>query len=94
MEFTRRLRFEAALESSRKEYSNAILSHLFEDIDTGLERNMIKKCPEKQKCTSAFTALLQQNAELITKNRVDETSISDNRKKTGGIAVYSSLQQM
>jgi DNA-binding transcriptional ArsR family regulator len=81
MEFTSRLRLEAALESSRQEYSNILFSHLFEDIDTGLERNMVKKCPEKQKCTSAFTALLQQNAGLIKKNRVDDTLISDNRKK-------------
>lgn len=81
MEFTRKLRIETALESSRQEYSNALLSHLFEDIDTGLERNMVKKCPEKQKCTSAFTALLQQNAGLIKKIRVDDTLISENRKK-------------
>ncbi|WP_410509996.1 winged helix-turn-helix domain-containing protein [Methanosarcina hadiensis] len=81
MEFTSRLRLEAALESSRQEYSNALLNHLFEDIDTGLEKNMVKKCPEKQKCTSAFTALLQKNAGLIKKNRVDDTQISDNRKK-------------
>lgn len=81
MKFTSRLRLEAALESSRQEYSNALISHLFEDIDTGLEKNMVKKCPEKQKCTSAFTALLQQNAGLIKKNRVDDALISDNRKK-------------
>jgi len=81
MEFTSRLRLEAALESSRQEYSNALISHLFEDIDTGLEKNMVKKCPEKQKCTSAFTALLQQNAGLIKKNRVDDALILDNRKK-------------
>lgn len=81
MELTSRLRLEAALESSRQEYSNALLIHLFEDIDTGLELNMVKKCPEKKKCTSAFTALLQQNAELIKKSRVNETSISENRKK-------------
>ena len=81
MEFTRKLRLETALESSRQEYSNVLLSHLFEDIDTGLERNMVKKCPEKQKCTSAFTALLQQNAGLIKKIRVDDTLISENRKK-------------
>lgn len=81
MEFTSRLRFEAALESSRQEYSNALLSYLFEDINTGLERNMVKKCPEKQNCTSAFTALLQQNAGLIKKNKVDDTSISNNREK-------------
>ncbi|MHC1754307.1 MAG: winged helix-turn-helix domain-containing protein [Methanosarcina sp.] len=81
MECTSRLRFEAALESSRQEYSNALLSHLFEDIDTGLERNMVKKCPEKQNCTSAFTALLQQNAALIKKNKVDDTLISNSREK-------------
>lgn len=81
MEFTSSLRLEALLERSRQEYSNALLSHLLEDIDTGLEQNMVKKCPEKQKCTSAFTILLQQNAELIKKNRVDDKSISDNRKK-------------
>lgn len=81
MEFTRKLRLETALESSRQEYSNVLLSHLFEDIDTGLERNMVKKCPEKQKCTSAFTALLQQNAGLIKKIRMDDTLISENRKK-------------
>ena len=81
MEFTSRLRLEAALENSRQEYSNALLSHLFEDIDTRLEKNMVKKCPEKQKCTSAFTALLQQNAGLIKKNRVDDALISDSRKK-------------
>jgi len=39
MEFTGRLRLEAALESSRQAYSNALLSHLFEDIDTGLEKH-------------------------------------------------------
>lgn len=81
MEFTSRLRFEAALESSRHEYSNALLSHLFEDIDTGLERNMVKKCPEKKNCTSAFTALLQQNAALIKKNKVDDELISNSREK-------------
>lgn len=76
-----KLYFEAALESSRREYSNTLLNHLFEDIDTGLERNMVKKCPEKINCTSAFTSLLQQNAELIKHGKVDSTLISNNRKK-------------
>src|SRR5665811_65201 len=81
MEYSNRLRFETALESSRQEYSNALLNHLFEDIETGLERNMVKKCPEKKNCTSAFTALLQQNAGLIKQRKVDDTLISNNRKK-------------
>ena len=81
IECSNKLCFEAALESSRREYSNTLLNHLFEDIETGLERNMVKKRPEKINCTSAFTSLLQQNAELIKHGKVDDTLISNNRKK-------------
>ena len=81
IECSSKLRVEAAIESSRREYSAALLNHLVEDIDTGLERNMVKKCPEKKNCTSAFTALLQQNAGLIKHGKVDDNLISDNRKK-------------
>ena len=54
MEYSNRLHFETALESSRQEYSHALQNYLFEDIGTGLERNMVKKYPEKGNCTSAF----------------------------------------
>ncbi len=81
MEYSNRQRLEAALENSRQEYSNALLTHLFDDIDTGLERNMVKKCPEKKNCTSAFTAILQKNAGLIKQSKVEDTLISNNRKK-------------
>ncbi len=81
MEYSNRLRLEAALEISRQEYSNVLLTHLFDDIDTGLERNMVKKCPEKKNCTSAFTAILQKNAGLIKQSKVEDTLISNNRKK-------------
>ncbi|MCO5382394.1 MAG: winged helix-turn-helix domain-containing protein [Methanosarcina barkeri] len=96
MEYSNRLRFETALESSRQECSHALLNHLFEDIETGLERNMVKRCPEKKNCTSAFSALLQHNAGLITKNKVDEAQISDNRKKLDELkcgAPYSKCEQ-
>ena len=96
MEYSNRLRFETALESSRQECSHALLNHLFEDIETGLGRNMVKKCPEKKNCTSAFTALLQHNAGLIKKNKVDEAQISDNRKKLDELrcgAPYSKCEQ-
>lgn len=79
--YSNRLLFEAALESSRHEHLNVLLNHLFEDIETGLERNMVKKCPEKITCISAFTSLLQQNAGLIKQSRIDDTKISNNRKK-------------
>jgi len=80
MEYTNRLRFEAAFENLRENYSNALLNHLFEDIETGLERNMVKKCPQKESCTLAFTAVLRQNAGLIKRSKVDDKLISDNRK--------------
>src|ERR1035437_97810 len=81
MEYSNMLRFETALESSRQEYSHALLIHLFEDIETGLKQNMVKKCPEKENCTSKFKAILQYNGGLIKKNNVDEAFISDNRNQ-------------
>jgi predicted transcriptional regulator len=96
IERSNKLYFEAALESSRRQYSNTLLNHLFEDIGTGLERNMIKKCPEKINCTSAFTSLLQENAGLIKHSEVDDTLISNNRKKLDGLrcgAPFSKCEQ-
>ena len=81
VEYSNRLRFETALESSRQEYSHALLIHLFEDIETGLKQNMVKKCPEKENCTSKFTAFLQHNGRLIKNNNVDEALISDSRNQ-------------
>ena len=42
---------------------------------------MVKKCPEKENCTSKFIALLHHNRELIKNIKVDEALISANRKK-------------
>ena len=81
MEYSNKLRFETALESSRQEYSRTFLNHLFEDIETGLEQNMVKKCPEKENCTSKFTDFLKHNGGLIRNKKVDEALISANRKK-------------
>ena len=72
MEYSNRLRFEISLESSRQEYVHALLNHLFEDIEKGLEQNMVKKCHEKGNCTSKFTALLQHNGGLLQNITVDE----------------------
>ena len=81
MEYSNRLRSEAALENSRQEYLHSFLNYLFDDIETGLNRNMVKKCPEKETCTSAFTAFLQNNATLIKTKKIDEALILDNSKK-------------
>jgi DNA-binding HxlR family transcriptional regulator len=81
MEHSNRVTLESALESSRNEYSNVLLSHLFEDIDTGLDRNMAKKCPDNRNCRATFTTLLQNNAGLIKQKNVDETLVSKTRKQ-------------
>jgi hypothetical protein len=96
MEYSNRLRFETSLESSRQEYSHALLIHLFEDMEKGLEQNMVKKCPEKENCTSKFTALLQHNGGLLQNIKVDEAHISDNRKKLNELrsgAPYTKCKQ-
>lgn len=96
MENSNRLHSTAALENSRQEYSHAFLNYLFNDIETGLNRNMVKKCPEKETCTSAFTAFLQNNAGLIKKNKIDEALILDNSKKLNELkcgAPYSICEQ-
>ena len=96
MEYSNKLRFETAMECSRQEYSNAVLSHLYDDIDTGLERNMVKKCPEKENCRSSFAALLQENAGLVKQGRVDEVLLSGNREKLEELkcgAPYSKCDQ-
>jgi len=81
MEHSNRVTLESAMESSRSEYSSLLLSHLFEDIDMGLDRGMVKKCPENGNCRSSFTALLQNNAGLIKQKSVDEALVSKTRKQ-------------
>jgi antitoxin component YwqK of YwqJK toxin-antitoxin module len=96
MESSKKLRFEAALENSRQEYSHAFLNYVFEDIEAGLNRSMVKKCPEKETCTSAFTAFLQNNAGLIKNKKIDEALILDNSKKLNELkcgAPYSICEQ-
>ncbi len=61
MEHSTRLRFGTALESSRQEYSHTSLNNFFVNLETELERNIMKKCPEKGSCTSKFTAFLNHN---------------------------------
>ncbi len=96
MENSNRLRSEAALENSRQEYSYAFLNYLFNDIEIGFNRNMVKKCPEKETCTFAFTAFLQNNAGLIQNNKIDGALILDNNKKLNELkceAPYSICEQ-
>jgi predicted transcriptional regulator len=61
LEYSNKLYLEPVLERARRKYLYALLNHLFEDIETGLERIMFKKCTEKENCTSKFTAFLNHN---------------------------------
>lgn len=81
MEHTNKLRLETAVENLRNSYSNILLNHLFEDIETGLEQNIIKKCPERENCISAFTSLLQYNATHIKKTKIEDSVILSDKKR-------------
>lgn len=63
---------DSVLSGSRANFANAIIGHVIEDIDNGLENNMVKKCGMRKTCKSNFTGFLQQNASLIKNDDVNE----------------------
>jgi DNA-binding transcriptional ArsR family regulator len=67
---------ESVLSGIQKDFSNVIIGHVTEDINDGLERNMVGKCEMRDTCKSVFTGFLQNNTNLIKQKNVDEGIIS------------------
>lgn len=70
---------EHVLSGSRTNFTNAIIGHVLDDIDGGLESNMVKKCDMRETCKSNFTGFLQKNASLIKQDEVHEDVILKNQ---------------
>ncbi len=70
---------ESVFSGIRRDYSNVITGHVSEDIEDGLERNMIRNCQMRDTCKSTFTGFLEKNASLIKQDRVDENIILKNQ---------------
>lgn len=76
---------ESALSGIQRDFSNAIIGHVTEDIEDGLERNMIRNCEMRDTCKSIFTEFLQKNTSLIKQSNVDEGIISKNQSELQGM---------
>ncbi len=69
------------LSGSRTNFTNAIIGHVIDDIEGGLESNMVKKCEMRETCKSSFTGFLQKNASLIKHDEVHEDVILKNQSE-------------
>ncbi len=72
---------EYILSGSRTNFTNAIIGHVIDDIEGGLEGNMVKKCEMRETCKSNFTGFLQKNASLIKHDDVNEDVILRNQSE-------------
>ncbi len=80
-EQSNRLHHESVLSGIHRDFSNVIIGHVAEDIEDGLDRNMIKNCEMRDTCKSIFTGFLQKNTSLIKHSNVDDGIISKNRSE-------------
>lgn len=61
--------------TSDEKVLNVLINQLTEDIDTGLEKCMVRKCGMRETCKSVFTDLLQKSAHLVGSDKVSEEQI-------------------
>jgi len=78
-EQSNRLHNESVLSGIQRDFSNVMIGHVAEDIEDGLEKNMIRNCEMRDTCKSVFTGFLRKNTGLIKQSKVDEGIISKNR---------------
>ncbi|MDW7728002.1 MAG: winged helix-turn-helix domain-containing protein [Candidatus Methanoperedens sp.] len=76
---------DTLLSGSRSNFTNAIIGHVFGDIDENLESNMVKKCEMRETCKSNFKGFLQNNASLIKNDNVNEDVIIKNQSDLNGM---------
>jgi predicted transcriptional regulator len=84
---------EHVLSGSRTNFTNAIIGHVLDDIDGGLENNMVKKCDMRETCKSNFTGFLQKNASLIKQDEVHEDVILKNQSDLNDMRSNAPVKQ-
>ncbi len=75
MEGSSQQHLDHVLCGSRANFTNAIIGHVIDDIEGGLESNMVKKCDMRETCKSNFTGFLQRNTSLMKRDNVHEDVI-------------------
>jgi len=75
MEQSSQQHLESILAGSRRDFLNSIIEHIVDDIDDGLDKNMVKECQIQETCRSNFTKFLRENANLLKHDGVAEDII-------------------
>ena len=69
------------LEGCRADYGRAILGYALEEIEGGLEANMVGDCQMKTACKALFSDLLKGNLDHLKAGGISEESIGGARSK-------------
>ncbi len=85
MEKSSQQHLEHVLSGSRTNFTNAIIGHVLDDIEGGLESNMVKKCEMRGTCKPNFTGFLQKNANQIKQDEINEDVILKNQSDLNGM---------
>lgn len=79
IERSNHLHIETILSGSQNSLINAIIGHVYSDIEDDLENNMVRKCEMRDECKSNFTGFLHDNADLLRSSEIDEDIIKKNQ---------------
>lgn len=67
------------LANLKKDILNSISLYVTDDIEKGLEKNMVDPCQMRKTCKARFTEFLENNSELIKQENVSKETIKDKR---------------
>jgi len=71
--------FNLMLNNLRKDILNSISVYVADDIEEGLDKNMIDYCKMKESCKDKFKYFLEQNSELIKEQNISKEAINDKK---------------
>ena len=72
---------ELLLAASRKDVIDALRTHVVEDVNEGLDANMVKSCEMRPACRKKFGEVLIDNAGLLRLDRVSEDRLDGTRSE-------------
>ncbi len=81
MEQSNQQHLASILDDCRNKFSGIILGYAEDEIESGLESNMVKGCHMKETCNALFHDLLENNLGQIRRGDVSEDSINHTRSK-------------
>lgn len=67
--------------ASNEKVLSILINQLSEDIDTGLENGMVRKCGMREACKAVFTDLLQRSTVMVGMDRVSEEQVRSYRSE-------------